>query len=293
MLTPKSTQGAGKTILSSRLIDYYAFEDNRPRREHILYFFCKNTDADKNNATAIIRSLLYQLYKSTKDQGMQLALTADIGQALDKSGKRRAIDFAPMWALFADNVKCISPALIVLDALDECQDSEQLIQGLKSFSFSSLIKVIATSRKEAHLFDQLKNNLSIELTPEDISSDIAAYVEAKVSTSPRLSNSLVRHLVITRLSTGHSGMFLWVYLMLKELKSCFSVTQVQSVLANLPKGLDGVYKTILQRLRDCLSAASLNLCCKVLTWVVTAVVCAVLGHSNKITSNNRPAPTQG
>lgn len=66
-------------------------------------------------------------------------------------------------------------------------------------------------------------------------------------------------------------MFLWVYLMLKELKSCFSVTQVQSVLANLPKGLDGIYKTILQRLRDNLSAASLDLCYKVLTWVVSAI----------------------
>src|SRR5436853_1404708 len=52
--------GAGKTILASYLIDWcrknYTAQDG-----NILYFFCKNTDSDKNTATAVIRSLLYQL----------------------------------------------------------------------------------------------------------------------------------------------------------------------------------------------------------------------------------------
>lgn len=201
-----------------------------------------------------------------------MRLTADIEQALEKSGKRQAIDFAPIWSIFANGVKRTSPVLIILDALDECQDSEQLIHGLKSILFSDLIKVIVTSRKEAHLFTQLSNDLSLEITAEDIDSDIVAYVESKVLGSPRLSHTLVRDPVIARLSLGHSGMFLWVYLMLKELKSCFSVAHVQGVLENLPQGLDGIYESILQRLRDNLPTASLDLCYKVLTWVVSAVV---------------------
>ena len=222
-----------------------------------------------------------------------MELTADLEQAMDKSGKRQAVDFAPIWAIFADHVKCISPALIVLDALDECHDSEQLLQGLKSLLSSNLIKIIATSRKEAHLSTQLSSNLFLEITAEDINSDIVAYVEAKVLGSPRLSHPLVRNLVITRLSTGHSGMFLWVYLTLKELKSCFSVTQVQSVLANLPIGLDGIYQSILQRLRDNLPMASFNLCYKLLTWVVSAVVCPIPTYDPQICSNNRLAPIKG
>ena len=249
-------------------------------------------DADKNNATAVLRSLLFQLYKLTQDQRTQTMLTAEIGKALDKSGKRQAVDFEPIWALFADHVEYISPALIVLDALDECQDAEQLLRAMKSLLPSKLIKMIVTSRKEAHLFTLLKNSPSLEITTEDINSDIVAYVEAKVLGSPRLSHSLVRDLVVTRLSTGHSGMFLWVYLILKELKSCFSVTQVQTVLANLPKGLDGIYKSILQRLRDNLPTASLDLCNKILTWVVSAIVCPIPIHNHRICSNDRPAPTK-
>lgn len=240
-----------------------------------------------------MRSLLFQLYKLTQDQGAQMELTTDLEQAVDKSGKRQAVDFAPIWAIFADYVKCISPALIVLDALDECHDSEQLLQALKLLSSSNSIKIIATSRKEAHLSTQLSSNLSLEITAEDINSDIVAYVEAKVLGSPRLSHSLVQNFVTTRLSTGHSGMFLWVYLTLKELKSCFSVTQVQSVLANLPKGLDGIYKSILQRVRDNLPVASFNLCYQVLTWVVSAVVCLIPSYNHQICSDNRPAPIKG
>ena len=274
------------------MIDHYTFEDDRFQREKVFYFFCKSTDADKNNATVVIRSLLYQLYKSTKDEETQIKLTTDVEQALDKSGKRQAVDYASIWAIFADNVKGISRVLIVLDALDECQDSEQLIQGMKSLLCSGLIKVIATSRKEAHIFTQMRSNLSLEITAEDINSDIVAYVEAKVLGSPRLSHSMVRDRVITRLSTGHSGMFLWVYLMLKELKSCFSMTQVQGVLANLPKGLDGIYQSILQRLRDNLPAASLDLCFKVLTWVVSAIVCPISDGDHQNCSNKRSAPTK-
>ena len=162
-------------------------------------------------------------------------------------------------------MKRISFTLIILDALDECQDSEQLIQGFKSILFSSSIKIIVTSRKEAHLYTQLKSDLSLEITTEDINSDIVAYVEAKVLGSLRLSHTRVRDRVIARLSTDYSDMSLWVYLMLKELKSFFSVTQVQGVLANPPQGLNEIYQSILQQLRDNLSTASLDLCYKVLT----------------------------
>ena len=275
------------------MIDHFIFEDDRFKKKNVLYFFCKSTDADKNNATAVIRSLLFQLYKLTQEQGTQMELASDLEQAMDKSGKRQAVDFTHIWAIFADYVRYISPALIVLDALDECHDSEQLLEAMKMPSLSDFIKIIATSRKEADLFIQLSSSLSLEITAEDINSDILAYVEAKVAGSPRLSHSLVRDLVITRLSTGHSGMFLWVYLTLKELKSCFSVTQVQSALANLPKGLEGIYESILQRLRDNLPKASFNLCYRILTWVVSAVVCPAPSHNHQICSNNRPAPTKG
>ena len=165
-------------------------------------------DADKNNATAVLRSLLFQLYELTYELGTQTMMTADIGKALDSAGKRQAVNFVPIWAIFADHVERIFPALIVLDALDECQDAEQLLQAMKSLLPSKLIKIIATSRKEEHLFTLLKSNLTLEITAEDIASDIVAYVKAKVLKSSHFSHLLIRDLIITRLSIDHNEIFL-------------------------------------------------------------------------------------
>ena len=200
------------------------------------------------------------------------ALCRDIGGAIDESGQARATDFATLWRIFTNHVKRLDGAVLILDALDECQDARSLIQGLKSISSEGFIKVIVTSRKEAHLVKQLKAGLCLDVSPEDISDDIHAFILAKVAKSPRLSNPLIRELVIQKLSDGHFGMFLWVYLMFKELKSCYSVAQVRKTLAQLPKGLDGIYETILLRLEQNLRRPQLDLCSKVLTLVVTAIV---------------------
>ena len=282
-----ASPGAGKTVLSSFLIDHYRSLE----AGNVLFFFCKNTDADKNTPTAVVRTLLYQLYKSVKDQRSRDSLNNDLGVALDRSGQQRAVNFNVLWQLFSTHVKSLGPAKIILDALDECQDTSQLIQSLKGLSTLRSIKVIVTSRKDPHLHIELNSVTFIEIAPEDIDADIAAFVEAKVEASSRLSHPLVRGLVVTKLCNTHDGMFLWVYLTLKELKSCFSMAQVQDALANLPTGLDGIYKGILQRLQTTLARPSFDLCSKVLTWVVSAVVGSnlVLSQLYKgLTSSQRP-----
>lgn len=282
-----ASPGAGKTVLSSFLIDHYRSVESRS----VLYFFCKNTDADKNTSTAVVRTFLYQLYKSVKDQRLRESLNNDLGIALDRSGQQRAVNFTVLWQLFSTHVRSLGPATIILDALDECQDVNRLIQSLKSLSTLRSIKVIVTSRKEPHLHNDLNNFTSMEIAPEDVDADIAAFVEAKVAASSRLSHPLVRDLVIKKLCNTHNGMFLWVYLTLKELKSCFSTSQVQDALTKLPTGLDGIYKSILQRLQTTLTRSSFDLCSKVLTWVVTAVVGSNLVLSQLyrgLTSSQRP-----
>ena len=264
--------GAGKTVLSSFLIDHFKSAESDPVKGNVLYFFCRNTDVDKNTPTVVARSLLYQLYNSVKDQKASQSLNHDIGFALDKSGQQKAVNFSVLWQLFSAHVQSLTPATIIIDALDECQDSSQLTDGLKELSTLRSIKVIVTSRKESHLHDELNSVSSIEIAPEYIDADIAAFVEAKVGASSRLSHPSVRELIITKLCNSHDGMFLWVYLVLKELKSCISMVQVQDALAKLPTGLDGIYKSILDRLQTTLSRSSFDLCFKILTWVVTAVV---------------------
>ena len=192
-------------------------------------------DVEKNNPTDIVRSFLYQLYKLTSDEPEHGSLSHEIGRAIDESGQPKAKAYSLLWQIFATHIHKLRRVFIILDALDECQDPRSLIHGLQSISREKSIKVVVTSRREAHLDKQLSGGLHIDITPEDISADIHAFVLAKVSKSPRLSNPSIREFVIRRLSEGHDGMFLWVYLTLKELKTCYSVAEVRENLAKLPK----------------------------------------------------------
>lgn len=270
--------GAGKTVLSSYLIDYYRQQGTGQTSHTVLYFFCKNLDEDKNSDIAIMRSLLYQMLQSVENPADNRTFSDDLGTAVDESGKQRAIDCATMWRLFTAHISKISHPVIILDALDECREPKMLVQNLTTLSKSNGIRVILTSRKEAHISKVLADKLSLEIRPEDIDADIKAFVEAKISKQPLLSHHLVCVMIVDRLSEAHGGMFLWVYLMLKELKACRSVEQVEETLRKLPDGLPAIYQSILRRLCKSLKRPELDLAKKIFIWVVSASVSNVSRH---------------
>ena len=275
--------GAGKTILSSYLIDHFS-SGNQSSPKHVLYFFCKNADGDKNTSVAISRSLLYQLHRALRDEGCPSSLNQDISGAVESSGQQRATSLASVWEVFVKHIQHLSSAMLVIDALDECLDPEGLATKLQSLAHLGQITVIVTSRKEARLYRLLGSSQTFEITEKDVNADIRVFVEDKVASSPRLSLPVVREVILRKLCDSHGGMFMWAYLMLKELKSCVSVLQVQEELKQLPNGLDGIYQNILQRLQDTLDKHALDLCSKVLTWVVTALV----GSCSKLASQVEP-----
>ena len=63
-------------------------------------------------------------------------------------------------------------------------------------------------------------------------------------------------------------MFLWVNLMLKELKACISVEEVQTTLMQVPSGLEGIYTKIVRRLEESLTRRAAEVTKNILTWVL-------------------------
>ncbi|KAL9630975.1 MAG: hypothetical protein Q9164_006139 [Protoblastenia rupestris] len=197
--------GAGKTILSSFLIDYLTSPEASSSKD-VLYFYCKNTDSDKNTSTSIIRSLLYQLYQILHTAARSSSLISAIEFKKNNSGQQRALEFSSMWQIFSAHVLELTQPTVILDALDECQDPSSLVQKLKSFCDSSKISVIATSRKEGYLYEKLGGSLSFEIAPEDIDADVASFIEAKVTKNPKLLRSSVRNLIVRRLRCSHGDL---------------------------------------------------------------------------------------
>ena len=259
--------GAGKTVLSSFLIDHIAPFQFRPSST-VFYFLFKSTDIDKNSITAAARSLLYQLYKTRGST--DAAFVDDIKKHLDDSGQIHAKSFKNIWSLFSDHAAKATGLVIVIDALDECIDPRLLIRGLQQLCNGSAVKIVATSRREKELLHDLRDWMSIEMGAQEITADIAAFLEYKVSRSPKLSHPLVRSSVLEALQSHSNGMFLWVALMIKDLKSKSSVYEIQDALRALPEGLDKMYESILRRLHRSLKPSPKELCLRVLRWVVCA-----------------------
>ena len=259
--------GAGKTVLAASLIDHMQHEQS-PGEANVFYFFCNDSDIDRKTSLAVVKSLLYQLFqRSISDQD---SLLHDLESAKNRSGQPKAGNFSNVWKVFSSNVGCLSGLTIIVDALDECEDPNLLIRNLKELSWKCNVKVLLTSGKERHFVEELDDVPFFEITTQDVGGDIEAFIEEKVAKSPRLSSALIREKVISKLSKGHEGMFLWADLMLKELKWCPTVDWMHETLNDLPKGLDTTYQRILQRLEMTLNRATLDLCHKVLMWVVSA-----------------------
>ena len=258
--------GAGKTVLSSFVINKCSEVTGKKTSSAILHFFFKLTDNDKNSVVAVTRSLLYQLYTLFPTN-----LSTDIISLRDNSGKERALSEQGLWDLFVKHTKDLANLIIVLDALDECDGVDVLLRRVTSLLRCCRAKTFVVSRKEENIALELADHPMIVIGHEDVEADIRSYVTAEIKRIPRFQGKSVQQRMIDALSLGHGGMFLWAYLMVKELKELGTVRQVDEALKSLPKGLEEMHEKIITRLDSTLHKAHRELAIKIVNWVICAV----------------------
>ena len=179
--------------------------------------------------------------------------------------------------------------MFVLDGLDECSDARIFVQELRFLVKDIKAKVLITSRQEKYLLKEFGTCDSLTLTPDHVQKDIETFVEYKMARNPRLSNPLVVHLMGEKLLRSNNGMFLWVRLVLKELKACLSVEQIRQTLIELPRELESIYSAVVKRLRMTLTRAAFEVSRKVLAWTIGCArpisfheLCTALTHQYKL-----------
>ena len=258
--------GAGKTVLSSFVISRFSEVSDKKPSTPTLYFFFKMTDNDKKSVIAVTRSLVYQLYLLSP-----ASLCADILSLRDGGGQDKALSDRGLWELFVKHARDMNNLTIILDALDECDEVGVLLQRMIAFSNCSCAKIFLVSRREESIALELEVYPHIVITHEDIESDIHSYVEAEISRIPRFHGKPIQRKMISALSSGHGGMFLWAYLMIQELKEVGTEEQLKKTLRSLPRGLDNLHESIITRLDATLHPAHRQLATKILKWIVCAV----------------------
>ena len=148
------------------------------------YFFCQATDSRINNATAVLRGLIYMLV----DQ--QPSLISHIRKKYDHAGKGLFED-ANTWVasaeIFIDLLQdpSLNSTYLVIDALDECvTDLPKLLNFIVQISSASPhVNWIVSSRNWPNIEERLKKagqNLSLELNAESISTAIKFFIKYRV-----------------------------------------------------------------------------------------------------------------
>ncbi|KAF4454836.1 NACHT domain protein [Fusarium austroafricanum] len=177
--------GAGKTILTTAIIDQLLIDKKTPN-DPVTFFFCRFDDKASLSVEALLRCILRQMLSvSDLDDDFQGPI-ASIDDSVDKESFL-------LNELLMSRVKQFKEVFIVVDGVDECEpaDRQRIISTLHSLIKSgSCVKVFLASRErlESDLKKVFKpessgvgtyTHLSIE--HPSAQSDIATYIDQVIS----------------------------------------------------------------------------------------------------------------
>lgn len=223
LLWIKGDPGKGKTMLLCGATEGLG----KSSSENLSFFFCQGTNSNLNNATAVLRGLLYLLVSQ------QPSLVSHLRQKYDQAG-RSLFENENAWIAVSEMFTSVvlDPDLrmtyLVVDALDECiADLPRLLDLIiRTSSSSSRVKWLLSSRNEFHIEQRLKSidaqaRLSLELkqNAEQVARAVEVYIDEKLSHVDSLEDPTLRSQVREVLRQKANGTFLWVPSLCKSSKS--------------------------------------------------------------------------
>ncbi|KAF4901526.1 Vegetative incompatibility protein HET-E-1 [Colletotrichum fructicola] len=251
LLWIRGDPGKGKTMLICGIID------ELPARMpgwQTIYFFCEATDSRLNNATAVLRSLLYLLLRNRP------SLSKFIREEHAHAG-RRLFEDANGWDVLEETFTKIAQDgglkdfILIIDALDECRTGlGQLLDVIVRLS-SLKVKVIASSRNWLSIEETILDVsdqvcISLELNEKSISAAVNRYICHKVDqlASRKKYDISTRNYIYDHLSSKADDTFLWVALVTDQLgKPGVSERHARIKVEEFPRKLNSLYERMLER----------------------------------------------
>ncbi len=270
LLWVKGDPGKGKTMLLCGIAE--ELQNTASKTNLVSYFFCQATEPRINNATAVLRGLIYMMVVQ------QPMLISHIRKKYDLAGKQLFEDGNALTTLEAilssmlEDPK-LQSSYILIDALDECMtDLSPLLKLIQSLAAKSSTKWIVSSRNW-QIIDKWLNKttqkvrLCLELNEESVSTAVGAYITSQVDQLAEKNDydSDTQVTVQNYLSSKAQGTFLWVALVCQELADT-SGWKARKRLTAFPPGLDALYRRMIDQI---CSSEDASLCIRILAVVST------------------------
>ncbi|KAF5022983.1 hypothetical protein F66182_4940 [Fusarium sp. NRRL 66182] len=264
LLWIKSDPGKGKTMLLCGIID--RLDEITPNL--VSCFFCQATQNHQNDATAVLRGLIWSL------ACQHPALISHVRTQFDNAG-REAFEGSNKWEILSDILKRMvsdrsnrvpEGTTIVIDALDECIKENEKLLGLiveLCADRNSQVKWIVSSRNWVEIEDTFMDDsitsqrviLSLEddeQVEQSITKAVDAFIRHKVAELEKNKKHAKIPPEVNNIFTEKAGnTFLWVALACKRLeRKDVEPWQILDILKGLPSGLKDLYRRMIQEVKD-------------------------------------------
>lgn len=264
LLWIKGDPGKGKTMLLCGIID--RLDELTPNL--ISCFFCRATENYQNDATAVLRGLIWSL------ACQHPKLISHVRTQFDNIG-RKAFDGPNKWEILSNILKNMlsnrndhvpEGTTIVIDALDECiKDNDKLLDLILELCAddNSKVKWLVSSRNWVEIEDTFMDDsitskrviLSLEddqQVEQSIKNAVDAFIKYKVEELKKKKKHAKIPPEFNAIFTEKAGnTFLWVALACKKLESKdVEPWQILDILKDLPSGLRDLYKRMMQEIKD-------------------------------------------
>ncbi|KXT10567.1 hypothetical protein AC579_1799 [Pseudocercospora musae] len=263
--------GKGKTLLS-----VYLSQELEARAAHefeLLYFFCSH--AGRHNAAIMLRSLLFQLLRSTSGLASELRTWFSTTERIAYALSNRDV----LWVIFTKVLSSIGHkkrTSCLLDGIDELEPESMawLVEKLRDFHDRGAeqpafhkVQILVVSRS----LPSLRGLPQIALDNDNdanTSRDIEMFVASRarqLAQRLELSDDISRT-IRESLLTRSDGTFLWVGFAMHELDQIETRSELMTALAQLPIGLPAYYKRMLSQIKDRYRSQS----AQILRWIALA-----------------------
>ncbi|KAK3896915.1 hypothetical protein C8A05DRAFT_20218, partial [Staphylotrichum tortipilum] len=260
LLWIKGHAGTGKTMLIIGLIRKF-LRQPAALSPALSFFFCQGTDTALNNATAVLRSLIWLLLLQ------QPCLISHLLQKYKESGPDLFRDqnaFIALSEAFRNMLKDpqLSPVYLAVDALDECaQGRSDLIHLIStSLALSQNVKWLLSSRPEVDLPAALKDrgtnsvdttNSLVELDTQRLAAPVNAYIDHKLTIlkGRKGYNDGVLAEVSHEVRERAENTFLWVALAFKVLETVHGGYAIKRI-REMPPSLSELYDHMMTRIEE-------------------------------------------
>ncbi|KAL7931924.1 ankyrin repeat-containing domain protein [Trichoderma chlorosporum] len=272
MLFCPGMPGAGKTVLTSLVVDHLHSRFQNDLTTGIAFFYFNYKRQDEQTIDDLMASLLKQL---AKPQHPLPRVVKDLHNKHNSNRTRPSVD--ELTHAVHSMVREYSRVYIITDALDECRVSDNtrsdVLSGIFTLQSKTRVNVFVTSRFIAQITDRFCNVPTLEVKAKE--EDIRQYLAGNIHHLPNFvrNNTSLQEEIITSILKVVGGMFLLAQLYLDSMKGKTTPNEITFALEKLATGSDAyeqIYSETMQRIVSQYKEQA-QLARSVLSWVTCSM----------------------